>query len=654
MADFESGLHIAERLAALGKHSVTPEQDSKSRSNVIATSSTFATTAWQCASTVATALTSIGVRALIAAALDKPTTVAAVTRTQPRTLTDLPQCSGLDQSVMLATAPPKSMPLIPELTSEHADEMSLASLSMTPSLLLNFAMSPSAITGATLVSIPVNPKWLPYDMDGVSYNSPFPGTLYPTVLSKAAVPFSYWRGTMRYKLYFFCTSFHTARISVTFVPLTGISGVPSPVPVTDTMTRFVDIAGDTEADFDIPFSFPNLYARHAIGTLVISVATPISELSTTAPAPIYASVYVSSGSDIVYKQLSNQLLIPRSAFGFVESPIPPVVPHSNPRADFATAFDPIYSRALSNTVTDPSFHDSFGSVADVVHQPVLFGSSIQPPSGTTVYYTGTPTTAQQYSFSTLGPTVLYANASTSNAAVATTTTVWGFSITLSGAPGNPLNDNATPTGTYYIPPSIHFADSYKFQRGGFRVKMLSYNKLDTSVLRTVQDVLWPQSEVNASPAIDYPLPPPYYGPISTPYLTSGALQGRPDQHCGPPTTLITLDYTSEIEVPMSTHALFRTTGTPTRIVQSPPGIPPSGLSTFPVDSSAEWITIKGVLSPTGMLVDRLYSSLADGFRFHYIKGPRSSFLVRGSLIIGPTINPAGAPSVDVESTVSYY
>lgn len=648
-----SHTHDHDRASAIGRHLVTHEQDSKSRSNVIASSQSFASTVWQCASTAATTLTSLGLRALVAASLDKPTTVSAVTRVQTRTLTDLPQSSGLDQSVMLATSPPHAMPSIPELTSEHDDEMSLAALSMTPSLLQSFVFSPANLVGDTIARFPVNPKWLPLDYTGVTVGNPYPPIVRPTVLSKAAVPFSYWRGTLRYKFYFFCTSFHTARVAITYVPLQvlnvdGSGTSTGPLPTTDSMTRFVDIAGDTEVDVDVPFSFPNLYARHATGSLWVTVVNPIAELSAPAPCPIYCSVYVASGSDIVYKQLSNEMLIPCVTFSTAINEA--LVPHSNPRADFATAFDPIYSRSMTNTVTDPSFHDSYASVSDVVHQPVLVASNLGCRSQGGFSMTSTPTTRHTYSLSPARVTVNYTIQSSTDASAAINAVVWTFPIALDTTSGSGSSELAVPSGNFYIPPSIHFADVYKFQRGGYRVKMLCSSPLDIALYRTPEDLLWPRTQGANTYATNYE----YYGPFSLARNYTDILApSAPDGAVGPTTTLLQLDSTSEFEVPMSTHALFRTTGDP--VVKRASGGPLLNMP-LPPDSTADWISIAnpGGFGGVDPPITRLYSALSDGFRFHYIKGPKASYRVRGSCPYGPALGPSGVPYPDSEATCPYF
>jgi len=555
--------------------------------------------------------------------------------------------SGLDQSAMLATAPPKSLPMIPELCSDHVDEMSLCSLSMTPSLLLNFTFPSTATAGYLLSRWAVNPKWLPYDYTGITSASPFPAYVHPTVLSKAAVPFQFWRGSMRYKLYFYCTSFHTARLAITFTPLIGMQdpSIPTSEPIVDNLTRLVDIAGDTEVDLDLPFMFPNLYAAHSIGTLTVAVITPIAEIGAVTSVPIYCSVYVAAGSDIIYKQLTNDMLIPKTVFSNTDPAPPSLEPHSDPRADFRTAFDPIYGKSMSATITDPSFHDSFASVADVIHQPTLHGLDVASPYGH-VAFTGTPSTARQYSFSTIDWTK-YAVATVSDTLQTIYgSAMWAFPVSISGYQSAVTGACQRPNGTYFIPPSIHFADSYKFSRGGYRVKALnnSNESMRYAVLRNPRDIWYPQTGALGTP---FQQPFPYLAPAvvpgSTAYLSSPPL---PDYLLAPTTSILGLDSVSEIEVPMNTAALFRTTGT----AYYPTGLASNGA---PPDTVADWVMMSTGTAPS-VLIKSLYVAMADGFRFYYIKGSKSSYRVRGGQVYSPALYSGTTAYYDPEGQCPIY
>jgi hypothetical protein len=240
---------------------------------------------------------------------DRPLTVATVTTVLSAT-PDLTHSSGLDTSTRIALSQSKVPILIPEIGGTTDDEMSFAKLFSTPSLLTTFDADLGMPVGQLLLSLPVNPKWLPIQ-NPEDAGSP-PAVVYPTILAKASYPFSYWRGSMRYKFYCVASSFHSMRFRICFEPCAdGIALAFSE----ELFTRIVEIAGQTEFTVEVPFIFPQLYASHSIGQLNIYVASSMSNTSTLTTMPMTTLVYVAGGSDLVVKAPAPHFLIPASSLG---------------------------------------------------------------------------------------------------------------------------------------------------------------------------------------------------------------------------------------------------------------------------------------------------------------------------------------------------
>jgi len=111
--------------------------------------------------------------------------------------------------------------------------------------------------------------------------------------------FTYWRGSIKVRMSFVKTIFHSGRLLVTFHPVVNCpSGVTYSAADTTAMLRMiVDIRDADELEFDIPFYAPSNYLltdEHS-GILQVQVLTDLRVPETASPV---VSVLVSySGGD---------------------------------------------------------------------------------------------------------------------------------------------------------------------------------------------------------------------------------------------------------------------------------------------------------------------------------------------------------------------
>lgn len=86
----------------------------------------------------------------------------------------------------------------------------------------------------------------------------------PTFLSYFSMPFKYWRGSISYQLFFFCSNFTSARFRVTWTPEQG-----DPVDIDgqqgNIMSKVIEVSGDTHSTITVPYAKPELWTLMSKG-----------------------------------------------------------------------------------------------------------------------------------------------------------------------------------------------------------------------------------------------------------------------------------------------------------------------------------------------------------------------------------------------------
>lgn len=544
---------------------------------------------------------------------DRPRTVAAATRVKPDPLFGLHQSAGLDDSSVVGLDPGRNGLMVPDAGGSRSDEMLINALASTPGLLTTFTWDLSNVDNEVLCTIPVGPQWLP-PFSPATTNTP---TVYvPTPLARASTPFKAWRGTLRYKVYCIASSFHSARLRVVFTPQdSSINDI-----FDDALARIIDIQGGTEFSISVPFIWPGLYASDVIGALQFQVETPIAEISEVPNVPMTFLVYVAGSDDLSLKDPTGPLLIPTDCFQ--QGPNP----EGNPRADFEQPFDPLGQQAKSVTFTDPLYFDSPAHVTDLIHRPQSWLTPsfleqgynalrlfVLPHSGR-VAYTYDFTVNQM---SVITPPI-------SNPASGYLSSYLDVQRLLD------YNADDGTGGSY---PSLweHFADSYRFQRGGSRIKFLRNS--GSGGVRTWTGAPGPSdfARIAEYPGAtdttreDWPA-----SPVGGHFADwDGALR-----YPITPGTVVT-DFTNQLlgewEIPYSSNRLFLSTGVRPNVVYS------NGHTTAkpPIFGGCNTLVADVLLSTNVQDFSNVMRSAADDYRLYYIKGAKPCYLTTatGTMVI---------------------
>lgn len=167
---------------------------------------------------------------------------------------DLACIDSLDPSNTLAFNAKRELTIDPSLTGwSPVDEMSLSVMAARESYLVTTAWEMSDSTNSVLFSHRVQPvaadvsaRVLPASQPGINY----------TPAAFAAIPFDFWRGTVRFRFQVIASAYHRGRLLVVWDPVSGDSN-----PETQVVTsEIIDISEERDFSIDIKWGneFPAL------------------------------------------------------------------------------------------------------------------------------------------------------------------------------------------------------------------------------------------------------------------------------------------------------------------------------------------------------------------------------------------------------------
>jgi hypothetical protein len=536
---------------------------------------------------------------------DMPSSLVPVTRTLSRLLPNRPHGDGLFDGVTLALSQAVPTRVVPQIGITPVDEMDIAAYASVPGLLDRFIMTTSNVAGDVLASYPVNPKFMVqrFTCSQPGFSSYAVPGYYPTALNRATMPFSYWRGTMRYRFVVIASAYHAARLRIVFNPDPNDSAAN----FNDLYSRIIEIQGQTEFTVSVPFLHPRAYASNSIGNLNVQVESPFAEIGDVASVPVTVMVYHAGADDLMVAAPRRHYLIPYSNLGLTN--FVTFTGLGVPRDDFKMPFDPISSTVSSVKFDSPHFADMvthFSQVGRRLEMWVRPGVPALFANPTRLYVL--PTSLQ---FATTGAPLAVTGVPDSEAVSAVPTS---GSLGIAGVPLGPIQS------TYPCRPTLvdHLANMYKFVRGGMRLSFLfdgtakTYFRVSLTDARTDDNLVldglapsdnWPANTENIEAWTN-----------AYPDATGGAI--------GDTTSLQSL----EVEVPYNSPRLFMSTGDPRRVVNASVGaVSPS---VFSGDNSLSVVMDTGVANPVSvMAVACVHRALADDTRFHFNKGSKPAVLV---------------------------
>lgn len=223
--------------------------------------------------------------------LAKPLNLKAAEPFHTRVFGDFANTAGLSNGVRIAHDPDQSLDqgIIPEC------EYDLRSIAKTPSYWASFYAVQTNATGDKLFEAPLR----------LSVTN----GLRPTYASYVSSMYAYWRGGMKFRFEFCCPKFFAARFQVVYNPNSAVAYDPSN-NFGDVVSAVVDVRGDTDFDFVVPYlaTTPYLRFNDAAGYLQVFLINAIVAIDPALTNRIQCVIWQSMADDVQYHVPMARLL----------------------------------------------------------------------------------------------------------------------------------------------------------------------------------------------------------------------------------------------------------------------------------------------------------------------------------------------------------
>jgi hypothetical protein len=261
--------------------------------------------------------------------LSKPMTTSINTIVKSNPFSDMIYGKGVDLTQKMAMDPENGITTAPIVAGISVDEMELMKLMGTPQMVGQYGFVAS--TPATAIGVAG-----PFDYQ-------------PCFVDNVCRMFSWRRGSYKFKIYITASLFHTAKFVLWLT-----DDVDTTTDWQSCYHKIIDVQGDTEIEFTVPYCEKRVATSNASGTTFGIYAKPMA-WSTPDPSlstPIYFNVYKSAASDFRVAGLREQFFTPTH----------------NPRADFAQDF-PMFQDGMTGYDTQGLlFGEEYTTVREIIHR----------------------------------------------------------------------------------------------------------------------------------------------------------------------------------------------------------------------------------------------------------------------------------------------
>lgn len=645
------------------------------------------------AAALATSVISSGLETISSAVssifnFDNPSTLDPVHRFVERSCPDMANTHGMDMGIVLGRKPERKPLVLPGISSipVGVDEMDLAVVASVPGIIrADITFSSSTPRGTVFAQWPVNPRYCWTDWPSSVPAGVAAVRCYPTPAAHVSLPFALWRGTMRYKIYFICSSFHTARVKIAFVPRANAAKVlPTAV---NSMSQLVDVQGPTSVEFSVPFLWHLPYAEQSIGAITMAMVNPPPTVGDVANPPVFCIVYAAMGADASFQDISPFRYIP-------DTEVVIAAAEACPREDFAKAFPAIAPGCVSVMEGDTFFPDHYTKVSDLTRafQAWPYVSAHDPanymPSPGTMYSLlpqlagppwlldpgGTPNPTNQLQFQQSESANIGLVQQWNNLLPFDSSSQEYIYVTTGPAAATAVQGDAAEVGAFCYRRwtlADHFAQLYRFQRGGARLRW--YGNPEARVTYTVplagasyayNAAVEEGTATEAAMTQLIPSGKPQTSAATTTW-ESTRVDAVPFQIELPAAITTAVAATAaplglcklEVDVPWRGQQPFCTTGTPGTFCPLPAVDGPIVASfdvgqnlfaTFRYDTLGDG----GTTAPTG----QQYRAMSDDHRFYFICGPSPCYLLQEPMQGGTQVTQQilGAYATEPAPTAQYH
>jgi hypothetical protein len=243
-----------------------------------------------------------------------PANISDLTTMRSHAVTRLANTDRKDDVSKLTTDSKQELTIDPSVCGvQTGDELVISTIATKQSYLTSFDWTVARVNGNHLFSCRVNPIHVVSN-----------GTReYIPACSFAAIPFKYWRGTMKYRFQVVCSAYHRGRLLVTYDPYVSVTR-----EFNTAFTRVVDISNERDFTIEVgmanPLSYleryPSLFSNFrtasvypstldsANGSLTLTVLNELTVPNSLADNDIVVNVFVSGCDDLEFAVPTNDLM----------------------------------------------------------------------------------------------------------------------------------------------------------------------------------------------------------------------------------------------------------------------------------------------------------------------------------------------------------
>lgn len=243
-----------------------------------------------------------------------PANISDLTTMRSHAVTRLANTDRKDDVSKLTTDSKQELTIDPSVCGVRTgDELVISAIATKQSYLTSFNWTVARVNGDYLFATRVMPTNI------VTNGS----KLYLTACAFAALPFKYWRGTMKYRFQVVCSAYHRGRILVTYDPYISQSR-----EFNTAFTRVVDISNERDFTIEVGMANPlsylerspalaeyfktsGAYANDTViqnGTLNLTVLNELTVPNSTTDNDIVINVFVSGCDDLEFAVPTDDIM----------------------------------------------------------------------------------------------------------------------------------------------------------------------------------------------------------------------------------------------------------------------------------------------------------------------------------------------------------
>lgn len=166
---------------------------------------------------------------------------------------------GYDTGKRIVLDPKQELSVDPRALATSRDDMALAAIAETESLLDTFEWSSNEIPLTTsLWSVPVNPGLV----KKIALGAPTPYQVVPTPLAFVAAPFTYWRGDITFRIEIACSQYHRGKLAIYFEPnISQHVVIDTELETNKRYMKIIDIQQTQDVSITVNWAFPRAWAK---------------------------------------------------------------------------------------------------------------------------------------------------------------------------------------------------------------------------------------------------------------------------------------------------------------------------------------------------------------------------------------------------------